>query len=36
MKPYLIFKATMELLAHDLCVLLEQLDPKGNHHDNRY
>jgi len=35
MNSYLICKATIELLAHDLCVRLEQLDPKGNHHDYR-
>jgi len=36
MTSYLICKATIELLAHDLCVRLEQLDPKGIHHDYRY
>lgn len=36
MNSYLICKATMQLLAHDLCVRLEQLDPKGDHYDNRY
>jgi hypothetical protein len=35
MNSYLICKATIELLAHDLCVRLELLDPKGNHYDYR-